>query len=336
MKFLIYGYGDVVQNRMEKALKKLGIKFAIVEVDEANMEKARQKGITAYKYGEEDPYIKQFNAVIIATPPDRHFEPFRKAIDNSVPVMVEKPLAHDLETAKKMRNMAEGRRLVCMAIDHYVLKFFENTSARKDHPVFISDDRDLGLKAVGKDMPPMPDYGWVNRIVRNLVTRSLVLMLRNLLSMLNEEIMERGIRYRGILPGGGYEDLLRRAHHDLEELYNLRAIRYPIWRMTMLDTIDRLGVDELYENLKDRLDVLDKFITVASHRRLQLLFLILTLVTIFISTSALILQEIVESLVAAGFPLVLASFTAFFLTALAIIVIYYAIYALTSRIRVRT
>ena len=122
MRFLIYGYGDVVQNRMKKALEKLGIELAIVEVDEAKINRARREGITAYRYGEEDPYIRQFDAVVIATPPDRHFEPFKKAVAHGVPVMVEKPLAHDLETSMKMRDLAEETNLTCMAIDHYVFK----------------------------------------------------------------------------------------------------------------------------------------------------------------------------------------------------------------------
>jgi len=159
------------------------------------------------------------------------------------------------------------------------LNFLENTSARKDHPVFISYNRDLGIKIrIGK---PIPDYKWMPRIIRNALTRELVIAIREFLAELNKEIQERGVKYGKLLPGKPYEDLLRRAHRDLEELYNLKIMRSPIWRQTFLDTIDRLGVRKLYENVIERLDLLDKYVAVASYRRLQFILLIIPIVEIF-------------------------------------------------------
>jgi len=200
------------------------------------------------------------------------------------------------------------------------LKFLENTSARKDMLAFMSNSRLLILKVAVKGASPMPDYSRADRIARTLITRSLALMLRELLSILNEEVMEHGTTYGGVLPGSGYENLLRRVHHDLEELYNIRAIRYPIWRLVMLDTIDRLGVNELYQNLRDRLEVLDKFTEVASHRRLQLLFLILTFVTVFAPLFAASLLDTIKHYIISCIAItntslmIVVDYVAFFLT----------------------
>ena len=75
---------------------------------------AAEFGCRAYPDIESMIELAQLDAVSVCTPPAVHLQGTRAAIEHRIPVLCEKPLAHDLHTARKMVRMSESKGVLLM------------------------------------------------------------------------------------------------------------------------------------------------------------------------------------------------------------------------------
>jgi predicted dehydrogenase len=92
---------------------------AICDRDPAKLGEAHSGWPTGHRYIELAEFLKTpgLEAVIIATPPDSHFEIARAAISGNKHLLIEKPLAASLNQCKAILEMA-ARQKVCVMVGH--------------------------------------------------------------------------------------------------------------------------------------------------------------------------------------------------------------------------
>src|SRR3954471_203035 len=86
--------------------------LAVADATAARQEMARGRGLVVYSTIEEllrDPAV---DAVVVSTPTSMHFEHVQLALNAGKHVLVEKPMALDLEAALGMAELAERKKRV--------------------------------------------------------------------------------------------------------------------------------------------------------------------------------------------------------------------------------
>jgi predicted dehydrogenase len=139
-----------------KILKDLGIKVtAISDVDESRLAEYSKMGIKTFK-----DYTKMldeggFDGVIIATPPNLHAEQAVYALRRGYYVFLEKPMASDLEGARRIYDEARGKGRLMIG---FTLRFHKLYIMVKD----LLDSR-LGKPVVMWHIAlgTMPKTGWL-------------------------------------------------------------------------------------------------------------------------------------------------------------------------------
>jgi predicted dehydrogenase len=93
--------------------------IAICDRDLAKLGEAHSEWPIAHRYTELTEFLETpgLEAVIIATPPDSHFEIARAAISGSKHLLIEKPLAASLNQCKAILEIAAGQK-VCVMVGH--------------------------------------------------------------------------------------------------------------------------------------------------------------------------------------------------------------------------
>jgi predicted dehydrogenase len=109
-------------------------------------------------YNSIDDMIMQVDAVSIAVPTSAHFDVASKFLDNCKPVLLEKPIAADLEMAEKLVNLANSRGTI-LQIGHserFNPAFLAVEKGISD-PKFIETHRLAPFKGRGVDVPVIFD-----------------------------------------------------------------------------------------------------------------------------------------------------------------------------------
>lgn len=123
MKFLVIGLGSMGKRRV-RCLQALNVSTIIgFDPREDRRSEAKTKyGITTINSLEEVD-VSSFNAIIISTPPDRHTEYAKIAIDNSIPAFIEASVI--LEEVKEIREYNVGKVFIapsCTLRFHPIIK----------------------------------------------------------------------------------------------------------------------------------------------------------------------------------------------------------------------
>jgi len=116
MRVVVVGAGGWGRNLVRVFCELLGDEsIAVVDPDPARRNEAALKhpGVATG----ENPVWEDYDAVVIAAPAVLHFELARKALENGLHVLVEKPLSLASEEAKDLIALAEARERVLM-VDH--------------------------------------------------------------------------------------------------------------------------------------------------------------------------------------------------------------------------
>jgi predicted dehydrogenase len=139
----IIGCGDVTEVKSGPAFNKVP-NSTLVAVMRRNAEKAAdyaKRHNVAKWYNDAHQLINdpEVNAVYIATPPSSHEEYVIAAINAGKPVYVEKPMALNYESAKRMTGAAEQKNIK-LVVAHY----------RREWPMFRKIKELINDKAIGK------------------------------------------------------------------------------------------------------------------------------------------------------------------------------------------
>jgi predicted dehydrogenase len=95
-------------------LRKLGHDVvAVCDIDVARAAEVAPEGARTYTDWEELLDREELDAVWVSTPPLHHRAPAVAALENGVPVYLEKPIARTLEDARAIVETAEGTGVVC-------------------------------------------------------------------------------------------------------------------------------------------------------------------------------------------------------------------------------
>jgi len=85
---------------------------AIADATGARQEMAKQRGLRVYSDLAELLADAAIDAVVVSTPTSMHFEHVQLALNSGKHVLVEKPMALDLEAARRLAELAERKKLV--------------------------------------------------------------------------------------------------------------------------------------------------------------------------------------------------------------------------------
>ena len=136
----IIGLGNVARRIHCRALEQAGLDQVLtggMDVDPAAREGfAEAYGVPVYE--DTDPLFAEVDAVLITTPNKFHEEYVLDALDAGLDVLVEKPLAHTVESAERIADAAESAEGFCMVGFHN--RFAEPVQVVSEY----RDDGDLG------------------------------------------------------------------------------------------------------------------------------------------------------------------------------------------------
>jgi len=156
----------------------------------------------------------------------------------------------------------------------YVDKILENISVRNDFPVFLFDNRFLGIKI----RTEKPDYGFNKRVIFNVVLYTNVIFQLMLIKEINDALSNITEQLKKVTLGRVIK-LRQSIYRNLEEYINTTIQRIEIWKMAMHDASKQLKVPELFSAVKERLNMLDSYLGTTFQRQTNVLFVILN--TIF-------------------------------------------------------
>lgn len=190
----------------------------------------------------------------------------------------------------KAREKPESYTYYRTRTKEYVREALHNISVRNDFPVFVSNNRFLGIKIhtserdywTEKKLKPL-----TKRIIFNLTLYSNAVLQLKLLKNINNRLsftikrtsetsLNQLVRMR--------EEIFR----DLEEYINTSIQRYEVWRKAMEDAMNELNIPDLYNAVKERLEMLNSFISVEHQRSSERLFFLLNTLLIISSTISII------------------------------------------------
>lgn len=153
MKFAVIGVGHFGSYHAEKAanLERAEL-VAVADTDKARAEEIAAKHGTSAVADYRD-LIGKVDAVSIAVPTSHHEEVATAFLDAACHVLVEKPIAHDIDSARRMIELARARDVV-LQVGH-LPRFYdvvEGLSADIANPLFIDAVRIAPFKTRGTDV----------------------------------------------------------------------------------------------------------------------------------------------------------------------------------------
>ncbi len=158
----------------------------------------------------------------------------------------------------------------------YLDHVMTNISVRNDFPVFVFGNRFLGIKI----RTEKPDYGFDKRVIFNVVLYTNVVLQLLLIKGINNLLLNTVKQLKKVTLSKVVQ--LRRAiYQNLEEYINTSIQRIAIWKMAMEDASVQLGIPELYGAVKERLEMLNIYLSTAFQRQSNVLFVILNTISFF-------------------------------------------------------
>ena len=153
MKLAVIGVGHFGSYHAEKAanLERAEL-VAVADTDKARAEEIAAKNGTSAVADYRD-LIGKVDAVSIAVPTSHHEEVATAFLDAACHVLVEKPIAHDIDSARRMIELARARDVV-LQVGH-LPRFYdvvEGLSADIANPLFIDAVRIAPFKTRGTDV----------------------------------------------------------------------------------------------------------------------------------------------------------------------------------------
>ena len=153
MKLAVIGVGHFGSYHAEKAanLERAEL-VAVADTDKARAEEIAAKHGTSVVADYRD-LIGKVDAVSIAVPTSHHEEVATAFLDAACHVLVEKPIAHDIDSARRMIELARARDVV-LQVGH-LPRFYdvvEGLSADIANPLFIDAVRIAPFKTRGTDV----------------------------------------------------------------------------------------------------------------------------------------------------------------------------------------
>ena len=153
MKLAVIGVGHFGSYHAEKAanLERAEL-VAVADTDKARAEEIAAKHGTSAVADYRD-LIGKVDAVSIAVPTSHHEEVATAFLDAACHVLVEKPIAHDIDSARRMIELARARDVV-LQVGH-LPRFYdvvEGLSADIANPLFIDAVRIAPFKTRGTDV----------------------------------------------------------------------------------------------------------------------------------------------------------------------------------------
>ncbi len=117
-----YGYWG---EKLARVLKGLGVLRIIIDKDDERLNKARitHTGVALYNESISEyalMSLKKLDGVVIATPPETHYELAKKFLETGLHTFVEKPLAASYKEAVELENIAIEKGLT-LAVGHIYL-----------------------------------------------------------------------------------------------------------------------------------------------------------------------------------------------------------------------
>ena len=153
-----------------------------------------------------------------------------------------------------------------------------NLSVRNDFPVYLFDNRFLGIKI----QTEKPDYGFHKRIIFNIVLYTNIVLQLLLLKEINETLMKTVKNIKNVTMGRLIK--IRQAiYRYLEEYINTSVQRYEIWKKAVEDAARQVGIPDLYHAVEERLDMLNSYMNTSFQRQSNIWFVIMN-TTFFFST----------------------------------------------------
>ena len=114
-KVCVVGAGNWGKNHI-KTLHEIGALGGVVDIDESRLLAVSDQYDRASVYQNvEDALERSFDGYIVSTPAATHFDITKKVIENRHHVLVEKPLALNVEDAEKLRTLADEYGVNLMA-----------------------------------------------------------------------------------------------------------------------------------------------------------------------------------------------------------------------------
>lgn len=170
MKVVVIGTGKMGRIHT-RVCKQLGVLSGVHDIDYlATHDIATQYQVSAHSCLE---YVLEDkpDAVIIATPTPTHADIAIKCIENGTSVLIEKPIAHNLDAAKKIRDAVKASNVVATVgyIERYNPVFVELLQRVKDNA--FGDITSINIKRVG-GIPRSAD-----NVVVDVMTHDLNLLL---------------------------------------------------------------------------------------------------------------------------------------------------------------
>ncbi|MCD6331809.1 MAG: Gfo/Idh/MocA family oxidoreductase [Bacteroidales bacterium] len=140
IRYGIVGFGGIAENRIAKEGFGLDVaRFSghplaelvgATDINSSRRYSAEALGLKWYDSIDELLDDKQIDAIFIATNNSSHAAIAEKSINKGKHCLIEKPIAHTLSDARKLRDLAK-RNNVSLAVDHMMMKNVFNTKAQE-------------------------------------------------------------------------------------------------------------------------------------------------------------------------------------------------------------
>lgn len=143
LKIGVIGVGKMGSLHLQKYLQNSEV--AVSGIYDSNME--RSAALSAAHgvrvYSEVDELLFDSDAVSIATPTDTHFVTAKKALDNGVHVLIEKPISHHVEQAEILVRLAKEKGLVIQVgfVERFRYRVLAQSLPADEKVLFIEGDR---------------------------------------------------------------------------------------------------------------------------------------------------------------------------------------------------
>jgi predicted dehydrogenase len=153
LRMAVVGVGYFGRLHAEKVANLDGVRLvAVADIDVVRAaEVATEFGTEAVS--DHRALFGEIDAVCVAAPTRAHYSLASDFLRHGVHVLVEKPIAHDLEAAQRLVDLARRRRMI-LQVGH-LPRFYEETAAlrsRIDCPLYIDSVRIAPFKTRGTDV----------------------------------------------------------------------------------------------------------------------------------------------------------------------------------------
>lgn len=111
----IVGCGSI-GGKYARILKSLGVKLVLVDVDYNKAQKIVDEIGSEFSKAVVELKGIQCDGVIVATPPDQHLSAVEEVCQYGIPVLLEKPLAHNIEAATKIKKLVKTKKMNLLCV----------------------------------------------------------------------------------------------------------------------------------------------------------------------------------------------------------------------------